>query len=40
MTYYFEEKIGEAKVSEQKKTPPDVVHLTDDSIYKSQKKTS
>ena len=30
--------LGEAKVSEQKKTPPDVVHLTDDSIYKSQKK--
>lgn len=30
--------LGEAKVSEQKKTPPDVVHVTEDSIYKSQKK--
>lgn len=30
--------LGEAKVSEQKKTPPDVVHTAEDSIYKSQKK--
>ena len=30
--------LGEAKVSEQRKTPPDVVHTTEDSIYKSQKK--
>lgn len=30
--------LGEAKVSEQRKTPPDVVHMTEDSIYKSQKK--
>lgn len=30
--------LGEAKVSEQKKSPPDVVHTTGDSIYSSQKK--
>ncbi len=30
--------LGEAKVSAQKKNPPDVVHATDDSIYKTQKK--
>lgn len=30
--------LGEAKVSEQKKTPPDVVHVTGDSIYKSHKR--
>jgi len=30
--------LGEAKVSAQKKNPPDVVHTTDDSIYKTQKK--
>lgn len=29
--------LGEAKVSAQKKNPPDVVHSTDDSIYKTQK---
>ena len=29
--------LGEAKVSAQKKNPPDVVHVTDDSIYKTQK---
>ena len=30
--------LGEAKVSEQRKAPPDFVHRTEDSIYKSQKK--
>lgn len=30
--------LGEAKVSGQRKSPPDVVHATRDSIYKSQKK--
>lgn len=30
--------LGEAKVSEQKKTPPNVVDSTKDSIYKTQKK--
>jgi len=30
--------LGEAKVSAQKKNPPDVVHSTHDSIYKTQKK--
>jgi len=29
--------LGEAKVSAQKKNPPDVVHSTHDSIYKTQK---
>jgi len=29
--------LGEAKVSAQKKNPPDVVHSTPDSIYKTQK---
>ena len=29
--------LGEAKVSAQKKNPPDVVHSTNDSIYKTQK---
>lgn len=30
--------LGEAKVSGQRKSPPDVVHATSDSIYKSHKK--
>jgi len=30
--------LGEAKVSAQKKNPPDVVDITNDSIYKTQKK--
>jgi len=30
--------LGEAKVSEQKKNPPDVVHTSGDSIYATQKK--
>lgn len=34
----FEILLGEAKVSEQRKSPPDVVHTTNDSIYQAQKK--